>query len=67
MQLDLMGEGPAVILRDGQRYDVAWRRNHRDDMLTLVDEVGLPFPMQIGNTWFQIIPQDYPIPIFEDG
>jgi len=67
MQIDLMGEGPAVILRDGQRYNVTWRRNHRDDLLTLVDEVGLQFPMQIGNTWFQIMPQDYPAPIFEDG
>ncbi len=67
MQIDLMGEGTAVVLRDGQRYDVTWRRNHREDMLILVDELGLPFPLQIGNTWFQIMPQDYPAPIFEDG
>jgi hypothetical protein len=59
----LSGTGPAVIFRDGQRYDATWNRAGRYDMLTFFDANGQALPLQIGNTWFQVIPIWYENPV----
>ena len=56
IEIQLWGSGPAVVFRDGQRYDVTWHREGRNDMLTFTDAAGNPFPLQIGNTWVQVVP-----------
>ncbi len=48
---------PAVLLRDGMRFDALWHREERDDMLTLTDEAGNPLPFKIGSTFFEVVPQ----------
>ncbi len=63
VQPQIFGTGPAVIFRDGQRYDVTWQRVGRYDMFTFVDEEGQPFPLKPGNTWFQVIPIWYENPV----
>ena len=63
VQAQIWGSGPAVLFRDGQRYDVTWQRINRNDMLTLHDPTGAPVPLQIGNTWFQVIPTYYANPV----
>jgi hypothetical protein len=63
VQPQIFGAGPAVIFRDGQRYDVTWQREGRYDMFTFVDEDGQPFPLKPGNTWFQVIPVWYDNPV----
>lgn len=59
----LSGTGPAIIFRDGQRYDATWNRANRYDMLTFTDANGQVIPLQIGNTWFQVIPIWYENPV----
>lgn len=56
VQIQLWGSGQGVILRDGQVYDVTWHRDGRNDMLTFTDADGDPFPLQMGNTWVQLVP-----------
>lgn len=56
VQVQLWGSGSGIVLRDGQRYDVTWKREGRNDMLTFYDSAGNPFPLQIGNTWVQVVP-----------
>lgn len=56
VQPQIFGSGAAVIFRDGQRYDGSWERIGRYDLFTFKDESGQPIPLQIGNTWFQVIP-----------
>lgn len=56
VQIQLWGSGQGVVLRDGQVYDVTWHRHGRNDMLTFTDANGDPFPLQIGNTWVQLVP-----------
>ncbi|MGD2077386.1 MAG: DUF3048 domain-containing protein [Chloroflexota bacterium] len=63
VQPQIFGTGPAVIFRDGQRYDVTWQRIGRYDMLTFVDDSGQPLPLKPGNTWFQVIPVWYENPV----
>ena len=57
------GEGRALILRDGQVYDVKWIRRQRPEMLRYVNGEGRPFPLKPGNTWVQIVPLDFEIEI----
>ena len=66
VEIQLWGSGQGVILRDGQEYDVIWVREGRNDMLTFTDLEGNPFPLQIGNTWVQLIPSwlDDPVEIY---
>jgi hypothetical protein len=56
VQIQIWGSGSGLILRDGQAYDVFWHREGRNDILTFTDPAGNPFPLQIGNSWVQLIP-----------
>ena len=56
IEIQLWGSGPAVVFRDGQRYDVTWHRDGRNDQLTFTDAQGDPFPLQIGQSWVQVVP-----------
>jgi len=56
IEIQLWGNGPAVVFRDGQRYDVTWQRVGRNDQLTFTDAQGNPFPLQIGQSWVQVVP-----------
>ncbi len=48
---------PAVLFRDGKRYDGIWNREVRDDMVTLADEEGNVLPFKVGSTFFEVLPQ----------
>ena len=63
IEIQLWGSGPAVVFRDGQRYDVTWQRHGRNDQLTFTDAAGQPFPLQIGNSWVQVMPGYLPNPL----
>ncbi len=56
VEVQLWGSGTGAIFRDGQRYDVTWERLARTDSLTFKDSEGGPFPLQIGNSWVQLVP-----------
>lgn len=62
-QIQVWGQGQGQILRDGLVYDVTWRRENRSDLLTFYDNQGNPLPLQIGNTWFQVVPWHYTDPV----
>ncbi|MAT98550.1 MAG: hypothetical protein CL608_15515 [Anaerolineaceae bacterium] len=63
VQIQLWGSGTGFILRDGQQYPVTWHRENRNDLLTFTDADGNPFPLQIGNTWVQLVPTWYDDPV----
>lgn len=58
-EIQIWGEGEAYIFRDGQQYAATWQRQNRADMLTFYDDAGNPLPLQLGNTWFQVVPTYY--------
>lgn len=62
-EIFIWGEGEAIILRDGQQFPATWVREQRNEMLTFVDGDGNPVPLQIGNTWFQVLPTHYEDPV----
>ena len=63
VQIQLWGSGTGFILRDGQQFPVTWHRDGRNDLLTFTDADGNPFPLQIGNTWVQLVPTWYTDPV----
>jgi hypothetical protein len=56
IEIELWFEGDAVLLRDGQRYDVRWWRPTRESLISLYTADGQPQPFKPGNTWFQVFP-----------
>ncbi|MBW3620345.1 MAG: DUF3048 domain-containing protein [Actinobacteria bacterium] len=54
----IVGEGTAVVLRDGRRYDVRWRKTSAGSHLELLDGAGAPFPLSPGPTWIHLAPVD---------
>ncbi|MBP7998272.1 MAG: DUF3048 domain-containing protein [Chloroflexi bacterium] len=56
IQIQIWGEGPVSIFRDGQRFEGIWRRANESDMLTFYDVAGNILPLAPGNTFFQIVP-----------
>jgi hypothetical protein len=62
MEIHIWGQGQAVLFRDGLQYDGFWARTSRGDMLSFIEVNGQPLPLQLGNTWFQVMPLHYPNP-----
>jgi hypothetical protein len=56
IQIQLWGQGPALLFRDGQMYPGTWYRENRGDMLTFTYGDNVPLPLKPGNTWFQLVP-----------
>ncbi len=63
IQIQLWGEGPAKIFRDGQGYELTWSRPKRHDLITFIDSEGNRFPLKPGNSWIQLVPLDFQIEV----
>ncbi|MCB8968083.1 MAG: DUF3048 domain-containing protein [Ardenticatenaceae bacterium] len=56
IQIQIWGEGPVSIFRDGQRFDGYWHRDDPHHMLTFTDLDGNILPLAPGNSFFQLVP-----------
>lgn len=56
IQIQIWGEGPVSVFRDGQRTDGQWHRDDPGHMLTFTDLDGNLLPLAPGNSFFQIVP-----------
>ncbi len=63
IEIQIWGEGSVQIVRDGQAFSGRWVRWAREDMLSFFDETGNPLPLKPGNSWFQVVPLDFPVVI----
>lgn len=59
IQIQIWDQGPAMIFRDGLRYDGSWIRHQPSDMLTFVNAEGSPIPLAPGNTFIEVVPIDF--------
>lgn len=62
-EIQVWGQGSAMIFRDGQLYEGTWRREQPNHMLTFYDADDNPIPLQIGNTFFQVVALHYVDPV----
>lgn len=65
-EIQIWGSGSALILRDGQMYETTWRREQPNHMLTFYDADDNPIPLQIGNTFMQVVALHYEDPVTVD-
>ena len=63
IEIQLWGEGKAIVFRDGQAFEGKWIRLQRNDLIRLVDDAGNPIPLKPGNTWIQVVPLDFEIQV----
>lgn len=58
IEIQLWGEGPLKILRDGKVYEGKWVRPERHAAFRFVDAQGRDIPLKPGNSWWQVVPLD---------
>jgi len=56
IQIQVWGDGPVRLFRDGQMFDGKWVRPGRWDLMRFVDGNGNPIPLKPGNTFIQMVP-----------
>jgi hypothetical protein len=59
IQIQLWGEGPVSVFRDGRRFDGIWKRQKPEDMLTFYDLQGNIIPLSPGKSFIEVIPLDF--------
>jgi len=63
VEIQLWGEGPLKILRDGKVYEGKWVRPERHGAFRFVDASGQDIPLKPGNSWWEIVPMDMKVAI----
>ena len=65
IEIQLWGDGPMQLFRDGRMYEGRWVRPHREDLVRFVDGAGRPIPLKPGHTWIQLVPLDFEVEVAE--
>lgn len=55
MSVRTTGSGSGLLLRDGQLFEITWRRDNRTDRLTFLDKFDHPIPLAIGTSYINIV------------
>ncbi|MFQ5814034.1 MAG: DUF3048 domain-containing protein [Anaerolineae bacterium] len=64
IEIQIWGEGRAIVFRDGQAFEGRWVRPQRQDLIRFVDDAGgVPIPLKPGNTWIQVVPFGFEIEV----
>lgn len=53
--MNLIGEGKAYVARDGQLFQVKWKRANQTDVMAFVNADGSPFALKPGQTWVEVL------------
>jgi hypothetical protein len=61
VEIQLWGEGPAKVVRDGKVYEGKWLRPGRSEPFRIVDAAGKDIPLKPGNSWWQVVPTEMKI------
>jgi len=55
LELDVIGDGRATVLRDGRAYPARWRKATADDHIQWTTPQGDPLPLRPGRTWIEVL------------
>lgn len=56
-QVEAVGEGDAVVLRDGRSYTARWRKASAESQFEWLTPDGQPLPLRPGRTWVELVPE----------
>ena len=54
LRINLLWGGRAVLLRDGQRFEGHWRREHAESLMQVFTADGQPLPFKPGAIWYNV-------------
>ena len=63
----MLGEGKALIFRDGVAIEGRWLADDPHQMSRFLDKQGNVIPLKPGQTWIEIVPPDYEIATVPEG
>lgn len=58
LDIDLIGEGPAVVFRNGSATDATWKKGSPGERTRYYDATGAEIEFIAGPTWVEIVPAD---------
>lgn len=58
LSMTTIGEGPAVVFRNGEVMNATWKKSSRDDRTMFFDDDGRELIFVSGTTWIEIVPDD---------
>ncbi len=58
LEVDVVGQGPLLVLRDGVAHEGRWRRGDAAEPWRFEDASGAALPLQRGVTWIELLPAD---------
>lgn len=58
LTMKTIGEGKAVVFRDGQAVTGTWRKEERGARTKFYDEAGEKIKLNKGTTWVEVVPTD---------
>ena len=61
VQVNALGSGPVVVLRDGMAITGTWSRSTLTQPATLTATDGTPITLHPGTTWIELAPQGIPV------
>lgn len=56
-EVEAVGEGEAIVLRDGRSYPARWRKADADSQFEWLTPEGQPLPLRPGRTWVELVPE----------
>jgi hypothetical protein len=56
VRIELLGEGPAMVFRDGKLAEGTWVRTRQTEMIQILGEADEALPLKPGNVWVQVVP-----------
>lgn len=56
--ITVLGEGEAIVLRNGEAIRGRWVRPHMPDQMTVIDGNNEQIELAPGNTWINLVPND---------
>jgi hypothetical protein len=61
INITLLGEGPALVFRNGVAQTAHWKTDNPARMTHFLDQAGQPIAFKPGQTWIELAPPDYVI------
>ena len=55
MAVRTTGTGDGLLLRDGQLYEITWRRDSEKSCLSFLDKQGNPIPLAVGPSYINVV------------
>lgn len=58
LAMKAVGEGEAVIFRDGEAIEGTWKKESKESRTQYLDSAGEPIELNAGTIWIEIVPSD---------